>query len=398
MFDRFVQFVKRTGYGGIAFSIPCVALLILGGCSQAEQREDPARQAAQNAAAGSAAAQPPPESRGREPREAPPAPPPPTPAGEQLQAEIESLAESLDGTLGIAVREADSAWVAQVNGSEMFPQQSVSKLWVAIAILDQVDRGQLDLSQEVTLRPGDLTLFYQPIRPLILRDGGYTTTLGDLLERAIARSDNTANDFLLRRVGGPDAVRSVLRSKGLDGIRFGPGEPALQSEIAGLEWKQEYSRGRAFFNAREEVPAERRRGAFEDYLEDPMDGAAPAAIADALARLEQGDLLSPASTDRLLSIMGRTKSGSRRLKGGLRSGWSIAHKTGTGQIFQGAQAGYNDVGLLTSPAGRTYSVAVLIGRTDEPIPTRMRLMQDVTRAVIDYDESRPSRTAGETDR
>ena len=271
---------------------------------------------------------------------------------------------------------------------EMFPQQSVSKLWVALAVLEQVDRGELDLSTQVTLRPDDLTLFYQPIRPLVLRDGGYTTTLGDLLERAIARSDNTANDFLLWHIGGPQVVRSVLRNKGLHGIRFGPGERALQSEIAGLEWKQEYSRGRGFFRARREVPAERRRAAFEDYVEDPMDGATPIGMAEALARLKQGDLLSASSTERLLSIMSRTKSGPQRLKGGLQGGWSIGHKTGTGQEFQGSQAGYNDVGLLTSPAGRTYSVAVLIGRTDRSTPTKMNLMQDVTAAIIDYDERR----------
>ena len=48
------------------------------------------------------------------------------------------------------------------------------------------------------------------------------------------------------------------------------------------------------------------------------------------------------------------------------------------------QSGYNDIGIITGPDGRSYSLAVFIRRTTAPIPTRMALMQNVTRAVIDY--------------
>ena len=55
----------------------------------------------------------------------------------------------------------------------------------------------------------------------------------------------------------------------------------------------------------------------------------------ALARLKRGELLSPASTQRLLYIMGNTQTGPNRLKGGLEPGWTLSHKTGTGQEFGG---------------------------------------------------------------
>ena len=51
------------------------------------------------------------------------------------------------------------------------------------------------------------------------------------------------------------------------------------------------------------------------------------------------------------------------------------------------QAGYNDIGIVTSPDGRHYAVAVMIGRTSTPLPTRMALMQNVTRAVIAYHQN-----------
>ncbi|HEV2080742.1 MAG TPA: class A beta-lactamase [Allosphingosinicella sp.] len=355
-------------------------LIVIGGCSQAEQPKQPAPERTKGAPSQSASKKAP-----AKPVKPPPPPrAPETSAENQLHDRIRRLGEEFQGDVGIAARDLESGWTAHFNGEEYFPQQSVSKLWVAVALLDRVDRGELDLAEEVTLRRDDLTLFYQPIRPLILRPEGYTTTLGDLLERAITSSDNTANDYLMWRAGGPDAVRRVLATKGIAGVRFGAGERELQSRIAGLQWKPEYSLSRAFFEAREQVPPEKRKAAFESYLEDPMDGATPIGIANALGELEKGQLLSPASTELLLSIMSRTRSGPRRLKGGLRSGWSIAHKTGTGQILGGTQAGYNDVGLITSPDGRTYSVSVLIGRTDRPLAERMALMQKAVEAVIQY--------------
>jgi len=58
------------------------------------------------------------------------------------------------------------------------------------------------------------------------------------------------------------------------------------------------------------------------------------------------------------------------------------HKTGTGQQLGNWVAGYNDVGVVTAPDGRTYAVAVLIGSTRQPIPVRQRLMSDVVRAIV----------------
>ena len=69
----------------------------------------------------------------------------------------------------------------------------------------------------------------------------------------------------------------------------------------------------------------------------PIDGAAPSAIVGALARLKRGELLSPASTARLLDIMSHTHTGANRLKGGLAPGWVLNHKTGTGQELGGSR-------------------------------------------------------------
>ncbi len=314
------------------------------------------------------------------------APVPPS-AASGLDRTIARLGRNFDGDVGIAVRDVQTGWTSNHRGLDLFPQQSVSKLWVALTAFEQVDRGTLSLDRELSLTRADLTLFHQPVRALALRPGGYRTDARDLVVRALTQSDNSANDRMLREVGGPGNIRATLAAKAITGVRFGPGERPLQAKIAGLDWKADYAVGNRFYEARDALPRPARRAAFDAYTADPIDGASPLAIVDALARLKQGRLLSQRSTDEMLAIMSNTRTGANRLKGGLKPGWTLAHKTGTGQILEGEQAGYNDVGILTSPEGRSYAVAVMIGRTDRPLPQRMALMQKVVAATIDYDRA-----------
>lgn len=302
---------------------------------------------------------------------------------------VDELGRAFSGRVGIAVRSVDEGWATDWNGDDLNPQQSVSKLWVAITALDAVDKGRVSLNDTVTMTRSDLTLFHQPIAARIL-GGGTRVSLGDLMYQALTKSDNTCNDKLMRSVGGPEAVRAMIHEKGLGAIRFYNGERSLQSRIAGLTWSPSYSIGNAFYEARNALPMSVRKAAFDRYVEDPYDGASASAIVNSLARLKRGELLSPSSTARLLTIMSQTSTGKNRLKGGLKPGWSLSHKTGTGQVLGASQAGYNDIGILTAPDGRSYSVAVMIKKTSTPLGVRMTLMNNVVRAVINQHEMRYS--------
>ena len=304
-----------------------------------------------------------------------------------LAERIDQLGRAFPGRVGIAVQSVDQGWRTGWRDDELYPQQSVSKMWVALTAMDAVDKGRVRLTDPVTLTSGDLTLFNQPIAALVRAKGSHTTTLQALLVEAITKSDNTANDKLMRSVGGAEAVRRMIADKGLGTIRFYEGERALQSRIAGLTWSQSYSVGDAFYRARNALPLSLRQSLFNRYIEDPYDGAAPRSIVDALARLKRGELLSPASTTRLLTIMSNTRTGKNRLRGGLKPGWTLAHKTGTGQVLGSVQAGYNDIGVLTAPNGQSYAVAVMIKRTAAPLGVRMTLMNNVVRAVIAQHEA-----------
>lgn len=305
------------------------------------------------------------------------------PAPAPLETAIDGLWRSFQGLSGIAVRAVDEGWTVERGGRRRLPQQSVSKLWVAITVLDQRDQGRLKLDDEVLVRPEDLTLFHQPIAYLV-KGEGFRTTVGGLLERALTHSDNTANDRLLSYVGGPSAVRAMIADKRLGDIRFGPGERLLQSKTAGLIWQPAFAIGNAFEIARSRLDPAARAAALDAYVADPPDGAAPLSIADSIARLARGELLSETSTRYLLDTMGRSVTGRARLRAALPGGWSIAHKTGTGQDLGVRNAGFNDVGLLTAPDGRRYAIAVMVGDTRRPIRERQQLIQAVAAAVAAY--------------
>lgn len=376
-----VQFSGRSLLGMTIGSV------LLAGCVSSTALVPPPRQ--QPAAHGEAGAVTVPIGPPVRPSTAPPPPrgtldpgfrrPPPG-----LDDRIASLWRAFPGKTGIAIQRIDGEWALAQRGGDLFPQQSVSKLWVALTVLDAVDAGRISLDQMVRIGPEDLTLFHQPLAARVRAEGTVTMSVRDLIETAITHSDNTANDSLLRTVGGPKAVRAFIADKGLGAIRFGPGERLLQSATAGLSWQQSYSVGRNFQAARSALPAATRRTAMDNYLADPIDGASPAAIASALTRLARGTLLSPASTEYLLGVMSRTRSGPKRLKAGLPGGWQFLHKTGTGQDLNGMTAGYNDIGIATAPDGTRYAIVVMLGNTTASIPARMTLMQAVSGAVAEF--------------
>ena len=303
----------------------------------------------------------------------------PAPAG--LADDIHRIWTGFPGKTGIAVRQVGCDWVIGERLDTHFPQQSVSKLWVAIAVMDAVDRGALRLDSRITLRPQDLTLFNEPMRWAILERGQVQLTVAQLIRNSLQMSDNTANDRLLRLAGGPDRVRTMFRDKRLPGLRFGPGERLLQSGIAGLTWRPDFTLPGNFNAARARLPQQQRLAALDRYVADPVDGATPRGITLGLSRLARGSLLSDRSTAFLMDTLAHTRSGPRRLKGGLPVGWTIHHKTGTGQDLGRISTGYNDVAVIVAPDGTRYAVAVMVGKTMKPVADRMAFMREVSAAV-----------------
>ena len=309
---------------------------------------------------------------------------PPVLPPRELQDRLRTLTDGFNGDVGVAVKELGGGWVAAVNPRRSFPQQSVMKVWLAVAVLDAVDRGELALTDTILLEPGDLSLHNQPIKGAVLDDGRHLASIEELLRLAVGKSDNAATDALIRRLGGTEAVEAVLRRKGLTNVRVGPEERELHTRLAGLRWRPDYAYPQVFDRERQAVPTAHRRALLEAYVNDPPDGATPPGLISALIALKSGQLLSPESTERLLAIMTASNSGRARLRAGLEPGWSLAHKTGTGPDLDAYTFGYNDMGLLTAPDGRVYAVAAMIAETGVSIRERQAFLAGVSRAVVEH--------------
>ena len=52
-----------------------------------------------------------------------------------LETRVRELGRGFSGEVGIAVRDVDTGWTTSWNGNRFFPQQSVSKFWVALTAL-----------------------------------------------------------------------------------------------------------------------------------------------------------------------------------------------------------------------------------------------------------------------
>jgi beta-lactamase class A len=293
-----------------------------------------------------------------------------------VQAELQRLAARTDGVLSACI--ASGGPIECINGERPMPMQSVMKLIVAIAVLDEVDRGTWSLQDQVSLHRSDISPFASPLAGAI-GDRGLRTTVADLVTRAVIDSDSTAVDVLIARLGGPRAVQAMVRRKAIEGIRIDRDEKGLQTETLGLTWRETYASARAMRAAEAAVPPAVRDAAFKAYQSDPRDRATARGMTQMLERLAHGQLLSPRSTRFLISTMERTRTFPGRLKAGAPAGWRVAHKTGTSGVWRGVTAATNDVGLLRAPDGRFVAVAAFLANSRASSDVRDAALTEVSR-------------------
>ncbi len=73
-----------------------------------------------------------------------------------LAKRIDALAAGFNGRVGIAVQSVDTGWRTGWRAEDLYPQQSVSKMWVALTAMDAVDKGRVQLTDPVTITSGKL--------------------------------------------------------------------------------------------------------------------------------------------------------------------------------------------------------------------------------------------------
>ena len=298
----------------------------------------------------------------------------------RLQQQIGFVAHATDGVAGVSAVHIESGASVSVRGSEAFPMASAFKLPVAVQIMSLVDEGKLSLDKMVTLTPADLhpgsgelsELFFHP---------GVSLSIANLMELALAISDNSAADLMLKEAGGPAAVTARMRALGINGIRVDRSTALLISDWQGAknippetQWNRDL--WDQLYNA---VPQAEHMRARRAEWSDPRDTATPDDMTRLLVRLWKREILTPESANTLLDIMDRCQTGKARIKGLLPAGTDVAHKTGT----LGGVA--NDVGIVTLPGDAGHVVlSVFTKGWNKPEDTAERAIAEISRTIYDY--------------
>lgn len=298
---------------------------------------------------------------------------------ERLQAEVERLAETAGGRVGVAAIHLETGDTLHLNADEPFPMASTYKVPIAARLFDRVDRGELSLDSAVTLVPGDLHPGSGTLTPLF-DEPGITLPLLTLVELMLLISDNSATDLVLESAGGAGPVTAHMRELGLDGIRVDRPTVRLIADWIGIDTLPSDDVDPETFDALvDEVSQEAREAAGSAFDADPRDTATPRDMAALLGMIHRHEILSPERSELLLDIMTRSTTGAGRIKGLLPTDVHVAHKTGT---IGGTT---NDVGIIGLPDGAGHvAVVVFVKASERDVSTRERAIALISRALYDY--------------
>ncbi len=274
-----------------------------------------------------------------------------------FERRIAQLADGRKGRIGVAAIDLASGEEVMVLGDQLFPMASTSKIAVAAAYLELVEKGKYSLTSEFPLLiPVRSAKFSSAKAPV--RKGNYMQAI-DLIEIMITRSSNPATDALLKAVGGTDKVNDWVRRQGIKDF-------SIDRDIATLV---------------------RDDGEYDPaYHIDSRDAATPRAMLELLQGLYQGKYLSAQSRRVILGAMSRTRTGKRRIPAQMPTEARVSHKTGSLNNTS------SDIGIIEAPDGRAIAVAIYVTGQGSRL-ARERRIANIARALYDGFKVRARRRA-----
>ncbi len=282
---------------------------------------------------------------------APPAPPVNTfgglvPAGRSLTWLQQRLTQLKSGPyanlgVGLSVLDLDTGDYLDLNGDKVYATASIIKLPILLAFFQDVDAGKIRLDETLTLTRDVMVGGSGELQDLPV---GRKFSAGEIVDKMITISDNTATNMILKRMGGLNVLNQRFRSWG------------LQKTVI-RNWLPDLS------------------GTNTTTTKELM---------QLLALLDRRKLLSPQSQSQAIDILSRVHN-RKLLPVGLGRGATIAHKTGDIGFLLG------DAGIIAMPNGKRYLAAVLV-ESEYDDPAARDFIQAASRLIYTY-LSQPPTTA-----
>ena len=257
-----------------------------------------------------------------------------------LSAALTQLEKTNGGRLGVAVLDTATSELSGYRADERFPMCSTFKFLLAAAVLRRVDSRRETLDRAIPIPPKPLL----PTSPLTEPHAGGTMTIAALCHAVLTRSDNTAANLLLDRMGGPASITSFARSIGDHVTRLDRTEMSLNEALD----------------------------------RDLRDTTSPRAMAGDLKSVALGNVLSPTSRDQLTRWMEASLTGLDRLRAKLPKGWRAADKTGAN-----GQHTTNDIAVLWSGSNPPIIIAAYITQCAGPENKRADMLAEIGRLVAE---------------
>ncbi len=267
---------------------------------------------------------------------------------DSLRFEIHQILTRTDADVGIAVMDLFSKDTFTVHGDRHYPMQSVYKFHLALAVLNQVDRGMLKLDQLIFIKKSDLLPnTYSPLRD-DYPDGNISLPLSTILQYTVSKSDNNGCDILFRLMGGPGKVNSYIQSFKVKDILIS----ATESEMH-HDWNTQ----------------------FRNY-------SSPLACIKMLDLFYNKKILSKTTMDFLNKAMIETSTGPNKIKGLLDKNIIVAHKTGLSDTKDGIRPANNDVGILELPGGKKIAIAVFIADSKQSQEESDKVVAEIAKTIV----------------
>jgi beta-lactamase class A len=269
-----------------------------------------------------------------------------------LENTFQQILKDRNATVGVSIYDFKTKKTYGINQTEHFPMQSVFKFHIALAVLDLVDKGKLNLSQEIYISKESMQPeWYSPLRNKYPQ-GNVKLSLAEILKPTVSESDNVGCEVLLDLIGGPKVVDDYLKKIGMKDVQVKYNETVMQAS-----WEPQ----------------------FENY-------SSPNSAAELLKALHNGKILSSKSRAYVQKLLVETSTGPNRLKGLLPKGTVVAHKTGTSGTNKetGIMAAVNDIGIVTLPNGNQFAIAVFVSKSKEKIETNEKIIAEIAKATYDF--------------
>ncbi len=130
---------------------------------------------------------------------------------EELRSELARISETHAGTPGVVVFDPYSGEYVSSNADRRFVAASLSKLYALLTLYKAAARGEVNLEDEITMRPSDVWAYGTGV--LYRYPVGYTMTLRECAKFMIKESDNTA-ELMLNRYLGEERIEAELHRIG----------------------------------------------------------------------------------------------------------------------------------------------------------------------------------------